>query len=89
MSAAISTPEGITNPPIDELLDRTQSKYALVIIAAKRARQLQSGARALVQTPTKKVTKVAQMEVEAGLVPIEVLELANNSDKTKKSGASK
>ena len=33
-------PEGITNPPIDELLERTQSKYALVIIAAKRARQI-------------------------------------------------
>jgi DNA-directed RNA polymerase subunit omega len=35
-----STPEGITNPPIDELLDRTGSKYALVIVAAKRARQI-------------------------------------------------
>lgn len=33
-------PEGITNPPIDELLGRTQSKYALVIVAAKRARQI-------------------------------------------------
>jgi DNA-directed RNA polymerase subunit omega len=33
-------PEGITNPPIDELLDRTGSKYALVIVAAKRARQI-------------------------------------------------
>jgi DNA-directed RNA polymerase subunit omega len=39
-SGALSAPEGITNPPIDELLDRTQSKYALVIIAAKRARQI-------------------------------------------------
>ena len=39
-TAPHSTPEGITNPPIDELLDRTQSKYALVIIAAKRARQI-------------------------------------------------
>ena len=38
--AATTTPEGITNPPIDELLERTQSKYALVIIAAKRARQI-------------------------------------------------
>ena len=36
----MSAPEGITNPPIDELLDRTASKYALVIIAAKRARQI-------------------------------------------------
>jgi DNA-directed RNA polymerase subunit omega len=34
------TPLGITNPPIDELLDRTSSKYALVIYAAKRARQI-------------------------------------------------
>jgi len=34
------TPPGITNPPIDELLERTSSKYALVIFAAKRARQI-------------------------------------------------
>ena len=39
-SVTVSAPEGITNPPIDELLDRTASKYALVIIAAKRARQI-------------------------------------------------
>jgi len=36
----LSAPEGITNPPIDELLERTTSKYALVIYAAKRARQI-------------------------------------------------
>ena len=34
------TPVGITNPPIDELLERASSKYALVIFAAKRARQI-------------------------------------------------
>jgi DNA-directed RNA polymerase subunit omega len=32
--------EGITNPPIDELLEVADSKYALVIYAAKRARQI-------------------------------------------------
>ena len=37
---AYDTPLGITNPPIDELLDRVSSKYALVIYAAKRARQI-------------------------------------------------
>jgi DNA-directed RNA polymerase subunit omega len=37
---AYDTPTGITNPPIDELLDRASSKYALVIYAAKRARQI-------------------------------------------------
>lgn len=32
--------EGAINPPIDELLKTTDSKYALVINAAKRARQI-------------------------------------------------
>ena len=32
--------EGITSPPIDDLLAKTDSKYALVIYAAKRARQI-------------------------------------------------
>lgn len=40
MSGTVAAPEGITNPPIDELLEKTSSKYALVIIAAKRARQI-------------------------------------------------
>ncbi len=35
-------PTGITAPPIDELLKRVSSKYALVIFAAKRARQINS-----------------------------------------------
>ncbi len=32
--------EGITHPPIDDLMKKTDSKYALVIYAAKRARQI-------------------------------------------------
>ncbi|WP_026531183.1 DNA-directed RNA polymerase subunit omega [Haematomicrobium sanguinis] len=32
--------EGIINPPIDSLLKETDSKYALVIYSAKRARQI-------------------------------------------------
>ena len=32
--------EGITNPPIDELLTKSDSKYRLVLFAAKRARQI-------------------------------------------------
>ncbi|MEZ5115658.1 MAG: DNA-directed RNA polymerase subunit omega [Candidatus Nanopelagicales bacterium] len=33
-------PEGITHPAIDDLLTKTDSKYSLVIYAAKRARQI-------------------------------------------------
>ena len=32
--------EGIINPPIDQLLDVVDSKYGLVIMASKRARQI-------------------------------------------------
>jgi len=35
-----TTTEGITNPPIDELLTHVDSKYRLVLFAAKRARQI-------------------------------------------------
>ncbi|MGH3472532.1 MAG: DNA-directed RNA polymerase subunit omega [Nocardioidaceae bacterium] len=40
MSATQPVAEGITNPPIDELLEKTDSKYKLVLYAAKRARQI-------------------------------------------------
>ncbi|GAA0984845.1 DNA-directed RNA polymerase subunit omega [Nocardioides aquaticus] len=32
--------EGVTNPPIDDLLTKTDSKYQLVLYSAKRARQI-------------------------------------------------
>ena len=32
--------DGIINPPIDDLLEIVDSKYRLVILAAKRARQI-------------------------------------------------
>jgi DNA-directed RNA polymerase subunit omega len=40
VSGIAAAPEGITNPPIDELLAIADSKYSLVIYAAKRARQI-------------------------------------------------
>jgi DNA-directed RNA polymerase subunit omega len=40
VSGSAAVPEGITNPPIDELLEAADSKYALVIYSAKRARQI-------------------------------------------------
>ena len=40
MAGTVANPIGITNPPIDELLANTDSKYSLVIYAAKRARQI-------------------------------------------------
>ena len=36
------TPDGLANPPIDYLMKHADSKYALAIFAAKRARQINS-----------------------------------------------
>jgi DNA-directed RNA polymerase subunit omega len=44
------------------------SKYRYILVAARRARQLQSGAPALVKTTSRKASKVAQDEIESGLV---------------------
>jgi DNA-directed RNA polymerase subunit omega len=38
--AATQAADGIINPPIDDLLEVVDSKYQLVIMAAKRARQI-------------------------------------------------
>jgi DNA-directed RNA polymerase subunit omega len=40
VSGTLPVAEGITNPPIDELLEKTDSKYKLVLYSAKRARQI-------------------------------------------------
>ena len=40
MTSSQITAAGITYPPIDELLQRSSSKYGLSIYAAKRARQI-------------------------------------------------
>ena len=40
MSGTLPNPTGITSPPIDDLLTHADSKYALVIYSAKRARQI-------------------------------------------------
>jgi DNA-directed RNA polymerase subunit omega len=64
-----------------EIPQNMDSKFRFILVAARRARQLQAGARPLVQTPTKKSTRVAQQEVGAGLVPIEIISLASNHDK--------
>lgn len=48
--------------------DPEQSTYRFIIVAAKRARQLQSGARSFLPTASKKPTVTAMEEVRRGLV---------------------
>lgn len=48
--------------------DPEQSTYRFIIVAAKRARQLQSGQRPLLPTASKKPTVIAMEEVRRGLI---------------------
>ncbi|MBI3319854.1 MAG: DNA-directed RNA polymerase subunit omega [Candidatus Omnitrophica bacterium] len=54
--------------PIDELLKQCSSIYKLVVITAKRARELNEGAPKLLHTDLKKVTSLAIEEVHRGAV---------------------
>ena len=72
--------EGITNPPIDDLLTKTDSKYKLVLYSAKRARQInayysQLGEGLLEYVgplvepgPREKPLSIAMREIQAGLL---------------------
>lgn len=54
--------------PIEDLVDKVDSKYRLVIIAAKRSRQLNQGVRPLLQPKGYKTTYIALEEMAAGKV---------------------
>jgi DNA-directed RNA polymerase subunit omega len=80
-------PLGITNPPIDELLEATDSKYSLVIYAAKRARQINAYYSQLGEglleyvgplvpaAPQEKPLSIALREINAGLLTHESVEV--------------
>lgn len=46
-------------PSIDQLLQQVDSKYTLVIAAAKRGRQLRNGARPAIECDSRKEVTVA------------------------------
>ncbi len=51
-----------------KLMDGFDSNYRYILVAARRARQLQSGARPLVETHSRKPCRIAQEEIQAGKV---------------------
>jgi DNA-directed RNA polymerase subunit omega len=53
--------------------DAEQSTYRFIIVAAKRARQLQGGARPVLPTASKKPTVIAMEESRRGLVKYELI----------------
>lgn len=55
-------------PTTDELLKKVDSRYTLVVMVSKRARQLLEGAEPLVNAKGKKVLSLAVQEIADGEV---------------------
>lgn len=58
-------------PSIDHLLTRVDSKYTLVIAAAKRGRQLRNGSKRTIETDYSKDVTTALHEIEEGNIEYE------------------
>jgi DNA-directed RNA polymerase subunit omega len=50
------------------LMDGFDSNYRFILVAARRARQIQSGARPIISTHSRKPCRIAQDEIKAGKV---------------------
>ena len=64
--------------PFEDLLEHIDSKYRLVIVAAKRAKQLNRGAAALIQPRSLKPTYQALEEIATGKLGYEVESLTGD-----------
>jgi DNA-directed RNA polymerase subunit omega len=72
--------------PIEDIMEHIDSKYRLVIVAAKRAKQLNRGAAPLVQVRNVKPTYQALEEVATGKLSYEVENLAGEATRELEPG---
>jgi DNA-directed RNA polymerase subunit omega len=55
-----------------KLVEGFDSNYRYVLVAARRARQIQNGARPVVQPHSRKPCRIAEEEIQAGKVKWEI-----------------
>jgi DNA-directed RNA polymerase subunit omega len=58
-----------------KLIEGFDSNYRYILVAARRARQLQGGAPPVITTPSRKPCRIAQDEIKAGKVKWVIPEL--------------
>lgn len=61
----------LIKPTLESLMTKVDSKYTLVTLAAKRARELTDGDAPLVETDTQKVVSIAMEEIDQGKITYE------------------
>lgn len=63
-----------------KLMEGFDSNYRYILVAARRARQIQSGARPIISTQSRKPCRIAQDEIRAGKVKWEIPETRSAAD---------
>ena len=61
----------LIKPTLESLMTKVDSKYTLVTLAAKRARQLTDGDEPLLDVDTTKVVSIAMEEIDQGKITYE------------------
>ena len=64
----------MNSPHVNRMIETVESKYTLVIAAAKRAREIVDGASPLVDSPSRKSITIALEEIESEKVRYESLQ---------------
>ncbi|MBC8016607.1 MAG: DNA-directed RNA polymerase subunit omega [Sporomusaceae bacterium] len=59
------------NPSIDTLVTKVDSKYTLVVLAAKRAREIMDGSASLVDSKSNKQVTIALEEIAQDKITFE------------------
>ncbi len=67
---------------IHKIPESFDSKFRFIVVASERARQIQSGAPARLETGSRKSAHIAIKEVENGLVDFEILEEETDEEAT-------
>ena len=65
---------------VEDCLEKTNNRFDLVVLAARRARQLERGNRPLVSSDGDKNTVIALREIANGLITHAIMDKLENPD---------
>ena len=60
----------IVNPTVNDLLKNIENRYALVIVASRRAREIAEGGKPLIKTDEKSPVTIASNEINQGKITV-------------------
>lgn len=73
---------------VQDAVEKIGNRFDLVLVAARRARQIQTGGKdALVPEENDKYTVIAQREIEEGLITSQILDVRERQEQQEQEAA--